>query len=184
MARMFYYCLSLKEINFSNFNSDNITNMSGMLFYCLSLFVRKNDYPKAFEAYNMARSVLGEDHSAYIPSISLEILWTIHHIENFQYFERIEELYNISNGISDFEKGFTEIRYKLLIARIVILINSEQATELSIAVKNALELISNNNSHFNSVLIKHKIDDNLNPTPESIHFLTIINQKLINSDLS
>lgn len=175
--------IRLIEFGIENYDATWFSLYTSYLFMG-NIFERKYNYQKAFEAYNMARSVLGEEHSAYIPSISLDILWTKLHIDNFQYSERIKELYNISNGISDFEKGFTEIRYKLLIAKIVILMNTEWSTELIIEIKNALKLISNNNSYFNSILIKHKIDDKLNPTPESIHFLTKLNQELIYSDLS
>ena len=34
---MFWGCLSLKEINLSNFNTNNVTDMSGMFFGCSSL---------------------------------------------------------------------------------------------------------------------------------------------------
>ena len=34
---MFYKCLSLKEINLSNFNTNNVTNMRGMFFKCSTL---------------------------------------------------------------------------------------------------------------------------------------------------
>ena len=31
---MFSFCSSLKELNLKNFNTNNVTNMSGMLSYC------------------------------------------------------------------------------------------------------------------------------------------------------
>jgi surface protein len=34
---MFYDCLSLKELNLSNFNTNNVTNMNCMFFRCSSL---------------------------------------------------------------------------------------------------------------------------------------------------
>ena len=34
---MFYGCSSLKEINISNFNTNNATDMSGMFYGCSSL---------------------------------------------------------------------------------------------------------------------------------------------------
>ena len=34
---MFYECSSLKKINLSNFNANNVTNMSGMFEGCSSL---------------------------------------------------------------------------------------------------------------------------------------------------
>ena len=37
MADMFYECSSLKELNFSNFNTNNVTNMCGMFDGCSSL---------------------------------------------------------------------------------------------------------------------------------------------------
>ena len=37
MSWMFYRCLSLKELNLSNFNTNNVTNMSYMLYECVSL---------------------------------------------------------------------------------------------------------------------------------------------------
>ena len=37
MSYMFYECSSLKELNLNNFNTNNVTNMSGMFYGCLSL---------------------------------------------------------------------------------------------------------------------------------------------------
>ena len=37
MSNMFNRCLSLKEINLSKFNTDNVTNMGCMFFECSSL---------------------------------------------------------------------------------------------------------------------------------------------------
>ena len=37
MKGMFYGCVSLKEINLSNFNTDNVTNMEEMFYGCESL---------------------------------------------------------------------------------------------------------------------------------------------------
>ena len=34
---MFYGCLSLKELNLNNFNTNNVTDMSGMFYQCSSL---------------------------------------------------------------------------------------------------------------------------------------------------
>ena len=34
MRKMFFYCPSLKEIDFTNFNTDNVTNMELMLYDC------------------------------------------------------------------------------------------------------------------------------------------------------
>ena len=48
---MFYDCSSLKELNFSNFNTSNVTNMSAMFFGCLSL--EKLDLSK-FNTINVA----------------------------------------------------------------------------------------------------------------------------------
>ena len=36
MSYMFYYCNSLAKINISNFNTQNVTNMSHMFYYCNS----------------------------------------------------------------------------------------------------------------------------------------------------
>ena len=37
MSWMFYYCSSLKELNLSNFNTNNVTDMSYMFAGCSSL---------------------------------------------------------------------------------------------------------------------------------------------------
>ena len=37
MSYMFYNCSSIKELNLSNFNTNNVTNMEGMFYNCLSL---------------------------------------------------------------------------------------------------------------------------------------------------
>ena len=34
---MFYECLSLKELNLSNFNTNNVTDMNSMFYGCSSL---------------------------------------------------------------------------------------------------------------------------------------------------
>ena len=37
MSHMFQGCSSLKELNVSNFNTNNVTDMSGMFYKCKSL---------------------------------------------------------------------------------------------------------------------------------------------------
>ena len=37
MSSMFCYCLSLKELNFTNFNTNNVSNMTMMFSWCSSL---------------------------------------------------------------------------------------------------------------------------------------------------
>ena len=37
MYRMFYYCSSLTSLNLSNFNTNNVKEMSRMFFHCSSL---------------------------------------------------------------------------------------------------------------------------------------------------
>ena len=37
MCGMFYNCSSLRELNISNFNTNNVINISGMFFNCSSL---------------------------------------------------------------------------------------------------------------------------------------------------
>ena len=37
MSYMFYGCSSLKKLNLSNFNTNNVTDMSGIFFECKSL---------------------------------------------------------------------------------------------------------------------------------------------------
>ena len=37
MCFMFSWCPSLKELNLSNFNTNNVTNLSGMFYGCSSL---------------------------------------------------------------------------------------------------------------------------------------------------
>ena len=37
MSNMFYGCSSLKELNLSYFNTNNVTNMNGMFYRCSSL---------------------------------------------------------------------------------------------------------------------------------------------------
>ena len=37
MKNMFYRCSSLKELNLSDFNTKNVTNMSSMFYECSSL---------------------------------------------------------------------------------------------------------------------------------------------------
>ena len=41
MERMFDGCSSLKELNISNFNTNNVTNMNGMLSGCSEQFPNK-----------------------------------------------------------------------------------------------------------------------------------------------
>ena len=55
---MFYDCKSLTNLNLSNFNTQNVTNMSGMFSYCKSLkkeniITKDNKILNAFESkYN------------------------------------------------------------------------------------------------------------------------------------
>ena len=58
MNRMFSYCSSLKELNISNFNTDNVTDMNRMFYQCtyeLKLKIQsqyKNFNETAFEDCN------------------------------------------------------------------------------------------------------------------------------------
>ena len=38
MGCMFFCCSSLKELNLSNFNTNNVTNMGGMFYACSDQF--------------------------------------------------------------------------------------------------------------------------------------------------
>ena len=40
MSCMFDYCKSLTNINLSNFNTQNVTNMSNMFYLCVSLEIK------------------------------------------------------------------------------------------------------------------------------------------------
>ena len=57
MCYMFYRCSSLKELNLNNFNTNNVTNMSGMFSKCseelkLKLKSKFNEFKdEAFEDY-------------------------------------------------------------------------------------------------------------------------------------
>ena len=52
---MFYGCSSLDELNLSNFNTDNVTNMSSMFSGCSNQFRNKIQYKNieedAFDVY-------------------------------------------------------------------------------------------------------------------------------------
>ncbi len=37
MSHMFYECISLRELNISNFNSIHVSNMDSMFYRCVSL---------------------------------------------------------------------------------------------------------------------------------------------------
>ena len=41
MSEMFYGCLSLKELNLNNFNTNNITYMKGMFYGCSNDLIMK-----------------------------------------------------------------------------------------------------------------------------------------------
>ena len=41
MSYMFYKCFSLKELNLTNFNTNNVTNMSFMFFGCSNDLISK-----------------------------------------------------------------------------------------------------------------------------------------------
>ena len=41
MSGMFSYCSSLKELNLNNFNTNNVTNMSYMLYGCSYILKKK-----------------------------------------------------------------------------------------------------------------------------------------------
>ena len=56
MSYMFYGCSSLKELNLNNFNTNNVTDMSGMLSKCsvelkLKLKIINEFKEEAFEDY-------------------------------------------------------------------------------------------------------------------------------------
>ena len=44
MSYIFCRCSSLKELNLTNFNTENVTNMKGIFNYCLNLKEIKNKY--------------------------------------------------------------------------------------------------------------------------------------------
>ena len=41
MSCMFSGCLSLKELNLNNFNTNNLTNMNGMFYACSEELIKK-----------------------------------------------------------------------------------------------------------------------------------------------
>ena len=49
MKYMFYYCFLLTNLNLSNFNTQNVTNIQGMFYYCKSLAYLITEDNKIFE---------------------------------------------------------------------------------------------------------------------------------------
>ncbi|MBQ6182214.1 MAG: hypothetical protein IJK31_11095 [Ruminococcus sp.] len=170
---------SIRIINYGleNFETSWFDLYTSYLFSG-KIYEDNNNYLKAYESYIMARSALGEEHPDYIPSITLNILWTKLHIDGFVFSESISELYNKSNKINSLEKDFITNEYKLLVAKLPILENQGKTEKMICTLKTALKMINGNRtSRLNILLSKHRMIDNLQTTPESEKYLKALSKK-------
>ena len=52
MEDMLYYCSSLTSLNLSNFNTNNVNNMNSMFYNCSSLNSLESKDPKILKEWN------------------------------------------------------------------------------------------------------------------------------------
>lgn len=132
-------------------------------------------YEPAFEAYQKAADVLGDDKTSYQQTISGNLLWMLLHIEGFMYTEQIEKYYDLFNGIDDFERAFINNDFRLAVAEVVIFSHKALKDKAAASYERAIKLCKPNAvSRIQGILDKHKAKDKLRNTPECAAFLKTV----------
>ncbi len=84
------------------------------------IYERSGKWQAAHNAYLIADDALGEEQTAYRETLSGDLLWTLLHINGFQYSDKLRAYYDSFQRIDDFHAAFVNCAFRLAVAELVI----------------------------------------------------------------
>ena len=131
-----------------------------------------SNYQKAFDAYLLAKDVLGSDHPKYVEELSKDLMWMKLHVDSFRYSEELEEYLSCYKKTSDFSKALVNTEFKIAIVNIVISLHHGRLDEAKQFLEKARGICNPNYvGKLHSILAKHNYNESIRTTPEAIAFI-------------
>ena len=131
-----------------------------------------SNYQKAFDAYLLAKDVLGSDHPKYVEELSKDLMWMKLHVDSFRYSEELEEHLSCYKKTSDFSKALVNTEFKIAIVNIVISLHHGRLDEAKQFLEKARGICNPNYvGKLHSILAKHNYNESIRTTPEAIAFI-------------
>lgn len=163
--------VKLIKYGLENFEDGWFTTYTSYL-YIGHIYEREKDYQKAFDYYLLAKDALGTDHPNYVMELSKDLFWMKLHIDSFGYSTELEEYLLCYEKMNDFSKSLVGNAFRLAVANTVVFLHhgkTEKAKEqLEIAKKICKPNYTGKLYH---ILARHKYNESLKETPESIAFI-------------
>ncbi len=168
--------IKLIKYGVENFDGGRFTEYTSYL-YIGHICEKNGNYADALEAYLKAEAALGDEHTSYLGDISLRILWTKLHIDDFEYSDMLNKYYSIYLSKFSDKNELINDMYKRRVAQIVISIHNGDAEAAANALKEA-KLISmpGFSGPMTALLSYHNYNDKLNTSKEAKRFLKRISQ--------
>ena len=169
--------VKLIQYGLDNFEDGWFSTYTSYL-YIGHIYERINNYQKAYESYLLAKEALGIDHPEYVEELSKDLMWMKLHIDSFKYSAELEDYLSQYQKTSDFSKAFINTEFKIAVANIVVALHYERRDEARQFLEKAREICNPNYvGKLYDILARHKYNETLITTPESILFLKQLKDK-------
>lgn len=169
--------VKLIQYGLDNFEDGWFSTYTSYL-YMGHIYERIRNYQKAYESYLLAKEALGIDHPEYVEELSKDLMWMKLHIDSFKYSAELEDYLSQYQKMSDFSKAFINSEFKIAVANIVIALHYERYDEAKKFLERAKGICNPNYvGKLYDILVRHKYNETLTTTPESILFLKQLKDK-------
>ena len=145
-----------------------------MSYYMIGqIYERSGKWQAAHDAYLLANNALGEEQTAYRETLSGDLLWTLLHIDGFQYSDKLRAYYDSFRRIDDFRAAFVNCAFRLAVAELVIALHDGDSKTAKKAYEEAMTMAKPGFiSRIQGVLDRHRVTDRLTAnTRECAQFL-------------
>lgn len=154
-----------------NFEDDWFSTYTSYL-YMGHIYEGISDYPKAFNAYLLAKEALGLDHPQYVEELSKDLMWMKLHVDSFQYSVELEEYLSCYEKTNNFSKSFVNAEFKVAVVSIVISMHHGKHDEAKQFLEKANGICRPNYiGKLYNILTRHRYQESLCSTPEAIAFV-------------
>ena len=137
------------------------------------IYERSGNWQAAHGAYLLADDALGEEQTAYRKTLSGDLMWTLLHIDGFQYSDKLRAYYDSFQRIDDFHAAFVNCAFRLAVAELVIALHDGDNETAKKAYDKAMTMAKPGFvSRIQGVLDRHRATDKLKAnTKECAQFL-------------
>ena len=131
------------------------------------------DYPNAKTAYQNALSAIPDTQQYnYVSYLSMNVLRTTLHINQFTYSREIETLYHTVCNADEFESNFRHFIFYKAIARMIVSANNQDPISHRAAYKDALNAVELSILNpLDAILSKHQYNNEAKATKEALEYL-------------